>query len=376
MRRLRWIGVTLALAGAPLANGCGLFDDEPEEAAPAEPMEEAEEAERPLRELTAEVFEPLPAEVEVDREKMLLGRALYHDPRLSGDGTVSCATCHTLTHGGAEPRRVSRGIRGQRGPINSPTVLNAVFNFRQFWDGRAADLREQAAGPITNPIEMGGDWPTILERLQADEEYTARFERAYGEGGLSQENVIDAIVQYERYLVTPAPFDRWLRGDDDALNEEEKRGLRLFVETGCTTCHLGRNLGGTMYQRMGLVHDYFERRGGEITEADLGRYNVTGEEADRHEFKVPTLRNVEHTAPYFHDGSEPELSGAVRTMAYVQLGEELSDAQVADLVAFLESLSGQIPVDARVPQRDAEDVTEAHPGAPVDVEEDDTDEPG
>lgn len=348
---------TLALCAALTLGACG-GDDEEEQSAestettPSEAEPTAEE--RPLREVVGDTFEPLPSDVEVDRAKMALGRRLYHDPQLSGDGTVSCATCHMLSHGGAEPRRTSVGIRGQQGPINSPTVLNAVYNFRQFWDGRAADLLEQAAGPIGNPIEMDGDWDTILERLRADEEYVAQFQAAYGEDGLTQENVLDAIVQYESYLVTPSDFDRWLEGDDDALTEQEKRGLRLFVETGCTTCHRGRNLGGTMYQRMGLVHDYFERRGGEITEADLGRFNVTNEEADRHKFKVPTLRNVELTSPYFHDGSEQELGGAVRTMAYVQLGQELNDEQVGDIVAFLESLTGELPADAQLPGAEGE----------------------
>jgi len=344
---------TLALGAILALGGCGGDEDEPpaqaEETATAEAEAEPAQEERPLRELVADTFEALPAATDLDRGKVLLGRRLYHDPQLSGDGTLSCSTCHMLSHGGAEPRATSIGIRGQRGPINSPTVLNAVHNFRQFWDGRAADLTEQAAGPIANPIEMGGEWPTILERLGADEEYVSQFEGAYGEDGLTQENVLDAIVQYERYLVTPSAFDRWLGGEDDALTEPQQRGLRRFVELGCTTCHRGRNLGGTMYQRMGLVHDYFERRGGEVTEADLGRFNVTGEDEDRHRFKVPTLRNVELTSPYFHDGSEPELAGAVRTMAHVQLDQEPSDEQVADLVAFLESLTGELPADARLP---------------------------
>jgi cytochrome c peroxidase len=196
---------------------------------------------------------------------------------------------------------------------------------------------------------MDGDWPTILERLNADEEVVRGFTEAYGEDGLTQDNVLDAIVQYESYLVTPAAFDRWMRGDEDAMTEQQQRGLRTFVETGCTSCHRGRNIGGTMYQRMGLVHDYFARRGGEVTEADLGRFNVTGEEGDRHKFKVPTLRNVTRTAPYFHDGSEQELAGAVRTMAYVQLDQELSDEQVADIVAFLGALEGELPADAGPP---------------------------
>lgn len=349
------------LAGVVLSAGCG--DGETSSATPGETPERDEaRPERSLREVVGEdLFEALPP-VEVDNDEMLIGRALFHDRRLSGDESISCSTCHLLSHGGAEPRAVSIGVRGATGPINAPTVLNARYNFRQFWDGRAADLLEQAAGPVTNPIEMDGEWDTILERLRDDDELVLRMTEAYGDSPITQANVLAAIVTYERYLVTPSRFDGWLGGDDDALSEEQQRGLRAFVETGCTTCHRGRNVGGTMYQRMGLVHDYFERRGGRVTEADLGRFNATEEEEDRHFFKVPTLRNVEHTAPYFHDGSEPDLAGAVRTMAYVQLGRELDDARAADIVAFLRSLSGELPEDARPPD----------PGAP---EEEDQEEP-
>ena len=345
MRKMRWISVATAIAA--VLSACG----GDEQTAPQQPAPEAPAPapERPLRELVGTTFEALPTDQDIDRDKMLLGRALFHDPSLSGDETVSCATCHMLSHGGAEPRRTSTGIRGQTGPINAPTVLNSSFHFVQFWDGRAADLTEQAAGPVTNPVEMGGEWASILERLRAKGTYPAQFQAVYGESGITQENVLNAIVEYERYLVTPSDFDRWLSGDDSALDEQGQRGLRTFVETGCTTCHQGRNVGGSMYQRMGLVQNYFERRGGPLTEADMGRFNVTHEESDRHRFKVPTLRNVEHTSPYFHDGSEPELSGAVRTMAAVQLNRELTDAQVADIVAFLRSLSGELPADARMP---------------------------
>lgn len=310
MKTLRW---TIAL-GALLA--LGACDDESEASTETETPageETAPAEERPLREVVGTTFEAIPedATASIDRDKMLLGRRLYHDPALSGDGSISCATCHMLSHGGAEPRRSSTGIRGQIGPINSPTVLNSVYNFRQFWDGRAADLAEQAAGPVSNPIEMGGDWPVILERLQEDDEYPAAFTAAYGEEGITQENVIDAIVQYESYLVTPSPFDRWLRGDDDALTEQQQRGLRAFMTTGCQACHSGRNLGGASYQKLGAVHDYFERRGGRMTEADHGRFNVTQEEGDRHMFKVPTLRNVAVTGPYMHNGVFKDLRTTV-----------------------------------------------------------------
>ncbi|MCA9606002.1 MAG: cytochrome-c peroxidase [Myxococcales bacterium] len=354
IRRLSWLMLVFAI-------GCG-DDSSSSSSTPTEPTTpepEAPAAPRPLREVVGETFEALPANADLEMPKVLLGRALFHDRRLSGDETLSCATCHSLDHGGAEPRAVSTGIRGQQGPINAPTVLNSEHNFVQFWDGRAADLLEQAAGPVTNPIEMGGEWPIILERLTSDQALVAQMTQVYGENPVTQANVLDAIVQYERYLSTPSAFDRWLGGEDDALTEQQQRGLRTFVEVGCTTCHRGRNVGGGMYQRMGLVHDYFERRGGAQTEADNGRFNVTHEDTDRHMFKVPTLRNIELTAPYFHDGQENELAGAVRTMGYVQLDRELTDAQVDDIVAFLHSLTGELPADARIPGAEGETEGEA-----------------
>lgn len=369
------------LACVALLGGCARCGAEEEREAREEG--EAAEAFRPksaaeVRASVAGVLEPLPERVDVSAEKMKLGRRLFHDPKLSGDQTLSCATCHSLDHGGAEARQTSMGIRSQVGPINSPTVLNAQFNFRQFWDGRAADLAEQAAGPITNPIEMGGDWPKLVERLKADPTYASTFAALYP-GGISQDSVIDAVVQYERSLVTPSRFDAFLRGDDHALSEQELRGLQRFKEVGCTSCHNGVNVGGRSFQKMGLVRNYFEERGGELTEADLGRYNVTHEDADKHFFKVPTLRNVAITKPYFHDGSQNDLASAVRVMARVQLGRDLSNEEVSDIVAFLGSLTGKIPDEARLPStrapagaeaaakapHDLEDVEEAHPEAPV-----------
>ena len=345
------IPVPLALIGLiTLLGACG-GEESSSSGATAEPEAPVEEPQQTLRELVGDTFEALPTDAVIDRERMLLGRSLFFERALSGDETVSCATCHMLTHGGAEPRAVSTGIRGQSGPINAPTVFNSEFNFVQFWDGRAADLSEQAAGPVTNPIEMGGDWEVILGRLRAHDEYPARFSAVFGEEGeaVTQEHVIAAIVEYERYLQTPAPFDRWLGGDDDALTEAQQNGLRAFVAVGCTTCHSGRNVGGDSYQQLGLVNNYFERRGGRITEADLGRFNVSSDEADRHKFKVPTLRNITLTAPYFHDGHEADLGDAVRTMAYVQLGQEPDEATVDSIVAFLGALEGELPADAAPP---------------------------
>lgn len=285
--------------------------------------------------------------VAFDARKAELGRRLFHDGRLSGDGTVSCASCHSLDHGGAEARRTSTGIRGQVGPINAPTVLNSVFNFVQFWDGRARDLREQAGGPVLNPIEMGANWDDVLEALGEDAAYRDAFTALYPDA-LTKDNVLDAIVEYEKSLVTPSRFDRFLAGDTTAITELERRGYEVFQEVGCISCHRGQNIGGSMYQKMGLVRDYFAERGG-VTEADNGRFNVTHDEHDRHFFKVPTLRNVELTAPYLHDGTQQTLPDVVRIMARFQLNKELTNEQVDALVAFLRSLTGDLPAGARMP---------------------------
>jgi cytochrome c peroxidase len=293
-------------------------------------------------------IEPISVPTDLNMAKVTLGRRLFHDTRLSGDGTISCATCHSLDTGGAEHRATSQGIRGQIGPINAPTVLNAGLNFVQFWDGRAANLQEQAAGPVANPQEMGAEWETVVATLRASESDAAEFGAIYPDG-VTQANITDAIAEYERSLVTPSRFDAFLRGDTSQLNEQEQRGWATFQEVGCISCHRGPNIGGGSYQRMGLVRNYFELRGTPLTEADNGRFNVTHNEADRHFFKVPTLRNIELTAPYFHDGSQAELAGAVRIMGSVQLGRDLTDAQVNDIVAFLRTLTGTLPEHARMP---------------------------
>ncbi|MBX3251650.1 MAG: cytochrome-c peroxidase [Myxococcales bacterium] len=315
----------------------------------------------------AEPVQPIEP-VEVSMDKVFLGRRLFHDPILSGDGTVSCATCHSLDHGGAEDRATSLGIREQVGPINSPTVLNAHYNFVQFWDGRATDLQDQAGGPVENPLEMGTTFTDVIPRIQADEWYAERFAAVYGsDDPITKENITDAIAEYERYLITPSPFDRYLRGETDAISEQARRGYQTFKDVGCPTCHLGMNLGGTMFQKMGLVENYFELRGGEITEADLGRFNVTGRDADRHFFKVPTLRNVAITGPWYHDGSQTDLGESVRLMGRLQLGQRLSDEQVADIVAFLVTLTGELPEHARLPDEEAPP-SRAIPGAEGDAE--------
>ena len=338
MSQMKWALIILV---AMAVVGC----TKKETPAPAAEEKAAVEGEKPAVP-AVEPLKPLPNSVKVDMDKVLLGRSLYHDTMLSGDGTVACVTCHLLEHGGAEPRKSSTGIGGQVGPINSPSVLNSGFNFVQFWDGRAKDLQEQAAGPVANPIEMGAKWENVVARLKKNEEYAAAFAKLY-EDGVTQDNATDAIAEYEKSLITPSRFDKFLLGDESAISEAEKKGYATFKEVGCTACHTGIIAGGTMFQKMGLVKDYFADRGTPVTEADMGRFNVTKKAADKHFFKVPTLRNVELTSPYLHDGSRATLEETVKVMGTYQLGRDLSDAQVNSIVTFLKSLTGKLPAHAK-----------------------------
>ncbi len=291
-------------------------------------------------EVQALAVQPLPRSAQVDARKADLGKRLYHDTRLSGDNTLSCASCHALDKGGTDNAKVSTGIRGQLGGINAPTTYNAVFQFKQFWDGRAATLAEQAGGPPLNPVEMGSNWPEIVGKLDADEAFAAEFRQAYPEG-FSQQSITDAIAAFERTLVTPdSRFDRFLLGQANALTPEERHGWDLFRQHGCQTCHVGKLLGGQSFEIMGLRADYFKDRGTPLTDADNGRFNVTKNERDRHRLKVPTLRNVAKTAPYLHDGSAADLPAAVRAMARYQVGTTLPASDVTAIAKFLDSLTG------------------------------------
>lgn len=295
----------------------------------------------PTLETVAGPIQPVVRPPGLDPDKVALGRLLFHDPRLSGNGTVSCASCHAIANYGAESRRTSIGIGGQVGPVNAPTVLNSGFNVRQFWDGRAADLVEQAGGPIENPAEMGAKLPEVIERLRQDPAIAALSKRAFGRP-LDGSALKEAIAEYERGLVTvDAPFDRFLRGDAGAIPDGAKRGWRLFRDMGCVSCHQGGNVGGNMFATFGVMGDYFAGR--PLEKGDYGRFNATGREEDRFRFKVPSLRNVEKTAPYFHDGRAETLEQAVETMARIQLGLELDASERDDLVAFLKSLTGRLP---------------------------------
>ena len=301
--------------------------------------------------LAAEEFKnepvrPIPDSVAVDARKVALGEALYHDTRLSGDGTISCATCHGINTAGVDNKQYSEGIKGQFGGVNAPTSFNACFNFVQFWDGRAATLADQAAGPPLNPVEMGSaSFDEIAARLNADAAFAAKFKTVYPEG-LNEKTITDAIAEYEKTLVTPnSPFDRYLKGDKQALTAEQVEGYALFKEYNCATCHAGVNMGGLSYELMGKRADYFKDREvntkSGLTDADNGRWAQTKVERDRYRFKTPTLRNVALTWPYYHDGSVPTLDKAIDMMARYQVGREMPAADVKKVQLFLEALTGQ-----------------------------------
>lgn len=289
--------------------------------------------------LGGEPILPLPPAPALDPGKVALGKKLFHDPRLSRDNSISCASCHDLSKGGTDQSRYSTGINGSVGNVNAPTVFNAGLNVAQFWDGRAGSLEEQAAGPVHNPAEMGSTWDEVMGKLREDGEYRALFRRTYPDG-ITSANIAEAIATFERSLMPPnARFDRYLRGEKNVLSPDEQEGYRRFVNHGCTSCHQGAGIGGNMFQRFGVMGDIFSDR--PQTKADQGRFNVTGLEEDRHVFKVPSLRNVALTYPYFHDGSARTLSDAVRIMGKFQLGKDLSREDVRLIVAFLNTLTGE-----------------------------------
>lgn len=292
-------------------------------------------------EFANEPVQPLMAGLPTDPAKVALGFALYHDTRLSGDNTISCATCHGLNTAGVDRKQYSEGINGQFGGVNAPTVYNAALNFLQFWDGRAADLKEQAAGPPLNPVEMGcASFDEICAKLAEDKAFSTQFLSVYPEG-FTQSTVTDAIAEFEKTLLTPSRFDHYLRGDKTALTAEELEGYQLFKDNKCATCHVGVNLGGQSFEYMGIKDNYFDYRGTGLTDGDNGRFAVTNNEADRHRFKTPTLRNVMLTRPYMHDGTIQTIEDAIQVMHEFQIGRHISDAETAKIVAFLGTLTGE-----------------------------------
>ena len=283
---------------------------------------------------------PIPETVDVDPAKVELGRALFHDPLLSKDGTISCASCHDLAAGGADGRKVSVGIEGKPGVINAPTVFNAGMNFKQFWDGRANTLEAQIDGPVQSAFEMGSLWPDVIAKLYRDANYSELFAKIYPDR-INRRNVKNAIAEFVKSLTTPnSRFDRWLKGEENAISTQEKRGYALFKDYGCASCHQGAGVGGNMFQVFGVLNDYFRKRG-DITDADLGRYIITGNDEDRHSFKVPSLRMAALTPPYLHDGSAATLRDAVDAMFEFQLGREAPDRDKDDIVAFIKTLVGE-----------------------------------
>lgn len=294
-------------------------------------------------------FEPLP-NVEVDKldgvakARVYLGKKLYLDPRLSTNDMISCNSCHRLDAFGVDNEPTSPGHEGKRGERNSPSSFNAFLHIAQFWDGRAKDVEEQALGPILNPVEMGmASDKDVIKKLKAIPDYVSEFKTAFPseKSPLKYRNIGIAIGAFERTLVTPSEFDDYLRGDIRALSSTERQGLKKFMEIGCVTCHNGSAVGGGMYQKLGAVEDYPGNH-------DVGLYGVTKNEDDKFFFKVPSLRNVAVTGPWFHDGSITDLDEAVRIMGRYQLGVTLSEEDVSDIRAFLESLTGEVPDIAKI----------------------------
>ncbi len=287
--------------------------------------------------LNAEPITPIPQTVKVNEQKVKLGKKLFFDTILSADNTISCASCHDLQNGGDDGLKFSFGIKGQEGDINSPTVYNAVYNFRQFWNGRAKDLAHQTWGPIENPVEMGNNFHNLINTLSKTS-YKEEFTDIYKDG-VTKNNIADAIAEYEKTLITPnAPFDNYLRGDKNAITQKQKDGYELFKAKGCIACHHGVNVGGNLYNKFGVMEG--------VTSKRLGRYEVTKNEADKYYFKVPSLRNIEKTAPYLHDGRYEKLEDVVKFMARYQLGRVVSQEEVDKIVSFLNTLTGEIPSSA------------------------------
>ena len=286
-----------------------------------------------------------PADNPTTAEKIELGKMLYHDPRLSSTGTVSCASCHNTMLGGEDNRPNSMGVNGQTGGRSAPTVWNSAFNDVQFWDGRAASLEAQAAGPVTNPIEMGmKSWDDVVARLKTIHGYQVAFEQAFGGNAITKDNATKAIAAYERTLITPnSPYDNYVSGDKSALTDQQVRGMNKVLELGCTGCHSGPAFNGPgMFQKFPIHSNAFYAAKYHFKD-DKGLAEVTKKADDEHMWKVPTLRNIALTAPYFHNGIVKTLDEAVTVMAKVQLDKDLSKDDVADIVAFLNSLSGEFP---------------------------------
>jgi cytochrome c peroxidase len=286
-----------------------------------------------------EPIKPIIPVKEINLAQAELGKKLYFDPRLSKSGFISCNSCHNLSMGGTDNLTTSVGDHWHQGPINAPTVLNSSLNVAQFWDGRAKDLQAQAGGPIANPGEMGFSHTLAVGVLESIPGYVMDFKQVFGTDKITIDEVTKAIAEFEKTLKTPnSRFDQWLLGKRDAISAKELAGYKLFKESGCVACHNGEGVGGNSFQKMGLVAPY------QTSNPAKGLEAVTGKDADRFKFKVPTLRNVELTYPYFHDGAARTLHDAVETMGRIQLGKRFTEKQNAEIVAFLKTLTGDQPV--------------------------------
>lgn len=298
----------------------------------------------------SEPVQVLPCSIPVDEARADLGKRMFNDTRISLDNTISCATCHILSIGGADEydERTSKGIYDQAGGVNAPTVYNSVYNIQQFWNGRAADLKEQAAGPPENPVEMGDQtWAQIVDRLRTDRVLVAEFERLYPGEGLTQSSVTEAIAEYEKTLLTPnSRFDKYLAGQQDAISDAELAGYQAFKDNACATCHTGKVLGGQSFEKLGIYEDYYADRAQrcpdlEYVSDDDGLKSFTGRDEDLHRFKTPMLRNIAITPPYFHDGTYETLEDAVSAMYRFELGREPRPDDLSHIVSFLGTLTGE-----------------------------------
>ncbi|MDT8364023.1 MAG: cytochrome-c peroxidase [Nitrosomonas sp.] len=285
-----------------------------------------------------EPIQPIKAVTPEKPEVAELGKWLFFDPRLSKSGFISCNSCHNLSMGGTDNIKTSIGHKWQQGPINAPTVLNSGMNLAQFWDGRASDLKAQAGGPIANPGEMASTHELAVKVIASMPQYVAKFKQAFGTDTVDIDRITTAIAAFEETLVTPdSRFDKWLEGDKNALSQQELEGYETFKSSGCIQCHSGPAVGGTSYQKMGVIHPYITKN------PAAGRMDVTGKEQDKYVFKVPTLRNIELTYPYFHDGEAATLEKAVEIMGKIQLDRDFNQKEITNIVAFLKTLTGKQP---------------------------------
>ncbi len=335
MRRHYTIGLTLSalIAGGLMLSTIGVNANEKNTK-----NHSAQTAKQPVVVMKDEPLQPIDFIEIKDSAKVELGKKLYFDPRLSLSGAISCNSCHNLATSGTDNLKTSIGHHWQQGPINSPTVYNAQYNVAQFWDGRAKDLKEQAGGPIANPKEMASTHALAIDVLNSIPEYQAAFKKVYKNDPITIDHVTDAIAVFEETLLTPnSRFDKWLYGDKNALSKYEQEGYALFKSSGCIACHNGKAVGGSSFQKLGLFGEY------KTTNPALGRFDATKNEADKNMFKVPTLRNVELTYPYFHDGEVKTLTQAVDLMGKLQLNRTFTAEENAKIVAFLKTLTGERP---------------------------------